>query len=100
MAQHPSDILEKRWAASLGPRIVTERELIQALWPYIQGYPWAMDALRDLWRMGAPVPHASPSGEEQRVLLPTQFAKWWRDVAHRMGYTLTPSDVLGKVGKR
>lgn len=97
---HPSDITEERWAREMGPRLVTERELFRVLWPYIAEYPWARDALRDLWRMGAPVPNPAPDGSEQRVLLPRQFAKWWRDVAERMGVDLSPAEVLRATGKR
>jgi len=91
---------EERWARELGARIVSEAELFAALWPYIAHYPWAQDALRDLWRMGAPVPHRGPRGEELRVLLARQFAKWWADVAERAGIEASPAEVLRGTGKR
>jgi len=65
------------------PRIVTLRELRRALLPYCRGWPWAEDAIVDLWKMGAPVPNPGP--EEQRVLLMSQFKKWWHDVTERTG---------------
>ncbi len=98
--EHPSDRLENAWARELGARVVTEKELFQKLWPFVQGYPWAQDALRDLWRMGAPLPYPAPDGSEQRVLLARQFAKWWRDVAERAGVDLSPANVLGNTGRR
>jgi hypothetical protein len=78
------------------PRTVSIAELRLTLLPYMQGVPWAEDALMDLWRMGAPEPNASlcpfktPCKEREcahikRVLLPSQFAKWWADVCARQG---------------
>jgi hypothetical protein len=63
-------------------RFVTYKELIEKLLPYISGYSWAIDALHDLWTMGAP----NPQNPQERLLLPTQFKKWWDDVCRRMGY--------------
>ena len=83
--------------ADLRPRIVTEEELVRVLLPYIQGYPWAYDALRDLWRMGAPTPDSGPGVPERRILLPSQFRKWWEDVRRRMGYEMTAEEVLGRL---
>lgn len=67
------------------PRFVTLSELRAKLLPYCFGYKWAEDAIVDLWKKGAPLPVA-PGMPETRVLLPKQFAKWWEDVAQRMGY--------------
>ena len=73
----------------------TEAELVTKLLPYIQGYPWALDTIGDLWRMGAPVPHR-PIGTpyEQRILIPSQFKRWWADVQRRMGHNLSPREIL------
>lgn len=69
------------------PRVVTWDELVRVLLPKIQGYPWAMDTIGDLWRMGAPDPQTivgTPG--ERRVLLPQRFQAWWQDVQQRMGH--------------
>lgn len=67
------------------PRIVTLAELQRVLHRYTFGYKWAEDAIVDLWKLGAPLPQ--PANEpERRVLLPGQFAKWWAELAQRMGY--------------
>jgi len=99
------------------PCMVSIYELLAKLLPLIQGYPWAEDALMDLWRMGAPDPSPAsrpcPPGRcllqalrlhacvprwgcarEKRLLLPQQFAAWWQDVAQRQGLSLTPGQAL------
>jgi len=98
--------------------MVSIYELLVKLRPLIDGYPWAEDALIDLWKMGAPDP--SPNSQkcqgphcalevmkrnrcvpkfgcamEKRVLLPSQFATWWADVAARQGHPLTAAEALG-----
>lgn len=92
---------------ALTPRLVSIYELRKTLMPYMAGVPWAEDALMDLWKMGAPDPspqsrpcapgtcemekrtgHACGKWgcrKEKRVLLPTQFEIWWRDVSARAG---------------
>jgi len=67
----------------LSPRIVTLRELRRVLLPHCHGWKWAEDAIVDLWKLGAPVPN--PGAEERRVLLPSQFKKWWLEVTERIG---------------
>jgi hypothetical protein len=82
------------------PRIITWNDLLTTVYPYIEGYPWALDTLGDLWRMGAPDPQSSidtthtaasalmmptPELQEKRILLPSQFKKWWQDVCNRQG---------------
>jgi hypothetical protein len=96
--------------------MVSIYELRARLLPLMVGIPWAEDALMDLWKMGAPDPatwgQVCPPGtcashaqgkpacgkwgcaRERRLLLPTQFATWWRDVATRQGLSLTPSQAL------
>jgi len=46
----------------LSPRMVSIYELRDKLLPLMAGYPWAEDALMDLWKLGAPdpSPHSSP----------------------------------------
>lgn len=97
------------------PRLVSIYELLAKLRPLMEGYPWAEDALMDLWQMGAPDP-ASRECEPgnclleahkrhgcvpkfgcamvRRILLPQQFAKWWADVAQRQGLDLTAQQAL------
>lgn len=92
-----------------GPRVVSIYELFSKLSPFLAGYPWAEEALIDLWKMGAPdpSPNAQPcppgycrlktAGRHEctsrlgcamvrRVLLPQQFAAWWQDLTRRAGY--------------
>jgi hypothetical protein len=80
------------------PRIVSFDELTRKLWPYIGGWPWAVKELHDLWRMGAPLPNQillpGQEGREKRILLPTQFAKWWQEVAGRHAIDLSAREVL------
>lgn len=78
------------------PRIVTEADLIESLAPYIASYPWALDTIGDLFRLGAPDPNqvVFPGYQERRVLMPGQFAKWWADVAARASSNLTPREVI------
>lgn len=99
------------------PRMVSIYELLTKLLPLIQGYPWAEDALMDLWLLGAPDPSPAarpcPPGicnlskrglhgcvpkwgcaREKRLLLPAQFAKWWQEVAQRQGLDLTARQAL------
>ena len=69
-----------------GPRIVSEAQLRAVLLPLLALDRWAADTIGDLWRRGAPVPQRGAQGEELRILLPIQFATWWRDVAVRHGF--------------
>lgn len=41
--------------------------------------------LRDLWRMGAPIPQSGPGAIEKRVLLPSQFRAWWKIAVQKYG---------------
>lgn len=101
------------------PRIVTIRQLMKALAPYIINYPWAHDALIDLWKMGAPSPDPvhtpCPHGaclihglkmtptrcepiygcaRVRRLLLPSQFHDWWMDVQKRLGLNISTDGAL------
>lgn len=77
------------------PRIVTEADLVATLMPYIMGYPWALDTIGDLWRMGAPDPAPRLPGQpERRILNPGQFATWWADVSARAGAYSTTNQVI------
>jgi len=91
------------------PRMVSIYELRDKLLPFMTGIPWAEDALMDLWQMGAPSPNpadvpcehncesAARGGPTcgkwgcrkiKRLLLPSQFAEWWRQVSERQGVEL------------
>lgn len=72
------------------PRVVSWEELVAALWPYVGDADWAISTLRDLWNMGAPVPKVFPWEPDRRVLLPRQFARWWREVSERRGFRPEP----------
>ena len=74
----------------LGPRIVSFAELKAALTPLTFGYAWGEAAIRDLWLLGAPVPQADVDAPVRRVLLPTQFMKWFKDVQARQGFSISP----------
>lgn len=82
------------------PKTVTEAELVTVLLPYIQGFPWALDTIGDLWRMGSPAPMPGPNGELMRIILPGQFQKWWGDVCERMGYDRRMESVLSGLPQR
>lgn len=105
---------------ALQPRMVSIYELRAKLMTLMQGYAWAEDALMDLWKLGAPDPSPAsiPCGlafgphacakamngqarcgiygcaREKRILLPTQFEKWWGDVAKRQGSEFLARDIL------
>lgn len=81
------------------PRLVTFAELQRTLLPICFGWPWAEDAIRDLWLLGAPVP-TGPNRPEIRILLPGQFAKWLGEVQARMGLTQTAAEVLPTIAAR
>lgn len=82
------------------PRIVTRADLYRAVLPHILGYPWAVRALEDLWRMSTPTPEtvqahlAGLPYEERRILYPSQFAAWWADVQERKGITIPLDRVI------
>ena len=72
------------------PRVVTWRDLNTAVGAYLDTRGAEHD-LHDLWKMGAPIPQQDPDAPEKRVLLPAQFAAWWRNVArhHNMNDQFT-----------
>lgn len=94
------------------PRTISLKELRDKLLPQIGGWKWAEDAIHDLWKLGAPDPQAymcpqvrEGSGKPcparecphvKRVLLPTQFAKWWAEVAARQGRETTAAQAFAK----
>lgn len=65
--------------------IVSRAQLYRKLAPYCHGWGWATDAIDDLWKLGAPVPRRSSREPVKRIILPSQFKKWWREVAERNG---------------
>lgn len=81
------------------PRMVSLKEMRDKLVPLIGGWKWADDAINDLWLKGAPDPQNCVCPRRphckirecphvKRVLLPGQFAKWWKEVAERQGFEL------------
>lgn len=95
-------------AESMQPRIVSLKELRDKLIPQIGGYGWADDALNDLWLLGAPDPSSRPCNcrdirrctHTKRILLPSQFQKWWKDVAERTGREARAAMAMATVGRR
>ena len=77
---------------------MTWNELLKALLPKIEQYPWAMDTIVDLWRLCAPTPDTIltpyPNPNEKRIIHPGQFAKWWGDVRQKMGYEMTAAEAI------
>jgi hypothetical protein len=91
------------------PKLVTYPELRRKLEVYTRGWPWAEDAIRDLWLMGAPMPmdkcpgntpcKAYPSCDHiRRVLIPEAFAKWWAEVGERQAELIGAKEVASKIG--
>jgi len=79
------------------PRIVTFAELVTTVAPVLAS--WGLTSqeavweLHDLWSMGAPAPDTAPGmsdNETRRILIHTQFNKWWREAMARHGMTVTP----------
>lgn len=89
----PGDIRE--------PRVVTFAELVDTITPVLMSWGLSGDRilleLHDLWRLGAPAPNTGPNtppDQEKRVLVHTQFNKWWREAMARAGMTVTPVEAL------
>lgn len=91
-------------------RLVTYAELRARLIPYTRGWPWAEDAIRDLWLTGVPVPQDKcPEGKPckayprcnhiRRVLIPEMFAKWWAEVGDRQAKAIGAVNVTETLGK-
>ena len=78
------------------PKIVTLKELRRVLLRYTHGWEWAEKAILDLWQMGAPIPQ-DEGQPERRILMPTQFMKWWGEVQERMGYDLRGRDAYARI---
>lgn len=74
------------------PKAVTRAQLRRVLLPYCIGWAWAENAINDLWLTGCPMPYNKPGAEEARILLPSQFKKWWSEVQQRMGYEVVASE--------
>ena len=66
------------------PLQVTYAELVRILQPLTVGYAWGEGTIRDLWLLGAPLPHAPG----RRIVFPGQLAKWLEDVLARQGKPL------------
>jgi hypothetical protein len=80
------------------PRIVTYSELVRKLTPYIRGYTWAENTIRDLWSLCTPTPDQvlDPNNiaNEKRILHPNQFAAWWNDVCQRQGIDMSADQAV------
>jgi hypothetical protein len=92
-----------------GPRLVTYPELFRKLSVYTHGWPWAEDSIRDLWLLGSPVPQDEcPGGKPcksypicnhiRRVLIPEQFAKWWKEVGDRQAEFIGAKIITDNLG--
>lgn len=79
------------------PKVVSFPHLRDKLMPYTAGFKWGEDAIHDLWLAGAPSPQHSVCPLQppckaiecehiKRILLPTQFKKWWAEVQQRMAH--------------
>lgn len=68
----------------LPPLQVTYGELTTILQPITLGYAWGEGTIRDLWLLGAPLPHDT----SRRIVFPGQLAKWLEDVLNRQGRPL------------
>jgi hypothetical protein len=82
------------------PRIVTWADLERSVLPHVQGYDWAVRALDDLWRMSTPTPEsvqaviAGMPCVEKRILLPSVFEQWWKDVQQRRGIAMPLDSII------
>jgi len=76
------------------PRVVSFGELRRVLAPYLSVSPReATLELHDLWKLGAPAPNTRiGTPQEKRILFPNQFSKWWRGLARRRGWDVTPQE--------
>lgn len=75
------------------PRIVTFAQLRQKLAPFLAvSEREATLELHDLWKLGAPTPDSGPHVEEKRILFPNQFSKWWKEMAQKYGWEVTPME--------
>lgn len=81
------------------PRIVSLQELQLRLIPVCRGDQWALGSIVDLWKKGAPIP-TLPGQPEKRILLPTQFKKWWDDVHQRLGIDTSAEDAYGNLSSK
>ena len=67
------------------PMFVTFPELQAAVYgafPHFRLVKWLDQELHDLWYMGAPSPNPGEMGK--RLILPTQYQKWAREVGEKM----------------
>lgn len=88
------------------PRVVTFGQLKAKLTPVLAS--WGLTSseitleLHDLWSLGAPAPDTGPDTKDdqmKRVLIHTQFNKWWREAMGRAGMTVTPMQALRTHGR-
>lgn len=83
------------------PRVVTFADLVAKVAPVLASWGLTQQEviweLHDLWSLGAPAPDTAPGmsdNEIKRVLIHTQFNKWWREAMARAGMTVTPRQVF------
>lgn len=84
------------------PRVVTFAELVTKLAPVLMSWGYLDNEvvleIHDLWKLGAPAPSTRPGMKDdntKRVLIHTQFNKWWREAMQRAGMTITPREAIG-----
>ena len=68
----------------LPPITATYDELVTILQPLTMGYKWGEDTIRDLWKLGAPLPH----DVNKRIVFPNKLADWLADVLEKKGQPL------------
>ncbi len=96
-AQAPTSILRAFTSGDgsrLPPVCLTYSQLAAAVAPLIESNKWAQDTLGDLWRMGSPMPpkfRSWTTTEEVRLLVPSAFMQWIKDVLERAGQPLDAS---------
>jgi len=68
----------------LPPLTVTYDELVNILQPLTMGYKWGEGTIRDLWKLGAPL----PDKPGKRIVFPNKLAEWLVDVLEKKGQPL------------
>lgn len=71
------------------PMFVTFPELRAAVYgafPHFRQFKWLDAEMHDLWALGAPSPN--PGEWDKRLILPTQYQKWAREVGQKMSAEL------------
>ncbi len=74
----------------LPPITATYDELVTILQPLTAGYKWGEGTIRDLWKLGAPL----PDKPDKRIVFPNKLAEWLVDVLEKKGQ---PLDAAAKI---